>query len=1028
MARRRTPAGLAGSAVVLVTACLLHPSCAGDRTQPLEQGSTISRDISGDQTHGYTVTLAAGHYLHLTVGQKEADVTVTVLDPRQQELLLVDGPIGKRGVEHVMLVAPEAGSHRVVVATDNARPGAYEIRIETLRPATEADRRRAAGTRLLNQGLQLRLAGGESLDAALRTYRQALDSWRAANEPAWEADTLDRIGRIFETMGRMDEALSEFRRAAEIYRGLHRQDEEAAVLTRIGRVQRVAGEFQEALETYQVALKGYQATGNQRRQSTVLNNMALVYKSVGETQKALDLYYRALALSRAVDDRSQTATTLNNVGELYIALGQFEFALDSLYQALELRGEDSAVGRAISLGSLGTAHRELGQLDLALREFQQALELRRSASRRGIAIALNDVGTTHYELGQFAEALSSFEEALAYFLEVGDRQGAAYVRLNIGWVHLDRGDAGEAATFFAQALPVFRQIADPRGEASALFSIARAEAAAGNLGAARSHVEQSLERIEALRRGSYNQASRSSYLATKHHYYELLIDVLMRFHETEPEAGYAALAFATTERSRARSLLETLKESLADVRQGAETSLIDRERTLQARLNLLERDRMLLERGQSDPDRIAVAKEELRRLLREYQELQAQIRVSSPKYAALTQPQPLDAREIQQVLDEDTLLLEYSLGDQRSYLWLVSPESIQSFVLPGRDEIEARARHLHGLLRRSAQPDVTVQAQLVTEALSQVLLGPVSDQLGSRRLVVVATGALQYLPFAALRLPDPGNPSETVPLVVDHEIVSLPSASLLAVLRQQTRERAPALKTVAVVGDPVFQRDDPRVKSGLDAGSAADRDAGTPPELSGLLSLNALDFAQEEIRAILELVPEDQRLEAAGFDASRELVMSGVLSDYRIVHLVTHGLVDTRHPELSGIVLSLVDPEGRPRNGFLRAHEIYNLDLPAELVVLSACETALGQEVRGEGLIGLTQGLMYAGAARVIVSLWNVSDPSTAELMSRFYRRLLTEDLSPAAALRAAQVSMLREDRWQAPYHWAPFVLQGEWR
>jgi CHAT domain-containing protein len=189
-----------------------------------------------------------------------------------------------------------------------------------------------------------------------------------------------------------------------------------------------------------------------------------------------------------------------------------------------------------------------------------------------------------------------------------------------------------------------------------------------------------------------------------------------------------------------------------------------------------------------------------------------------------------------------------------------------------------------------------------------------------------------------------------------------------------------------------------------------------------------LRFSRQEAEAIAAFAPEKNRLTALDFVASYETAQSADLSQYRIVHFATHGLLNSQRPELSGIVLSLVDERGRAQDGFLRLHEIYNLKLNADLVVLSACQTALGKEVRGEGLMGLTRGFMYAGAPRVVASLWRVDDRATAELMKRFYRGMLKDGLPAAAALRAAQVSMLKEIRWSAPYYWAAFTLQGDWR
>jgi CHAT domain-containing protein len=170
-------------------------------------------------------------------------------------------------------------------------------------------------------------------------------------------------------------------------------------------------------------------------------------------------------------------------------------------------------------------------------------------------------------------------------------------------------------------------------------------------------------------------------------------------------------------------------------------------------------------------------------------------------------------------------------------------------------------------------------------------------------------------------------------------------------------------------------------------------------------------------------------MQAFDFAASFATATNPQLSQYRIVHFATHGILNSVHPELSGVVLSLVDEKGTPQqNGFLRLRHIFNLNLPAELVVLSACETGLGQDVKGEGLVGLTRGFMYAGAPRVLVSLWSVNDRGTSELMSRFYKKMLQEGLHPAAALRAAQIEMLQNSQWKEPYYWAAFTLQGEWR
>ena len=260
-------------------------------------------------------------------------------------------------------------------------------------------------------------------------------------------------------------------------------------------------------------------------------------------------------------------------------------------------------------------------------------------------------------------------------------------------------------------------------------------------------------------------------------------------------------------------------------------------------------------------------------------------------------------------------------------------------------------------------------------------------------------------------------------------------------LGRETAERKPAPKAIAVFADPVFAKNDPRVKPSALA-LANSRPAQTSavesriiehtPEKAasepGALRIARLPFTRQEAERIAAFAPRGELRQSLDFAASRAAATSGELSQYRFVHFATHGILDAERPELSALVLSLVDERGQTQDGFLRAHEIYNLNLPAELVVLSACETGLGKQVKGEGLVGLTRGFMYAGAPRVVVSLWNVNDQATSELMARFYRKMLKGNQRPAAALRMAQVDMWRQRQWRAPYYWATFVLQGEWK
>jgi len=576
-----------------------------------------------------------------------------------------------------------------------------------------------------------------------------------------------------------------------------------------------------------------------------------------------------------------------------------------------------------------------------------------------------------------------------------------------------------------QALALRTTIGDRAGEASSLTGLARLARAGGRLDEARTHIEAALERIESLRTAVARQELRSSYLASKQDEYELYVDVLMQMHRRDPTAGYDRAALEASDRGRARSLLDMLAEARADLRRDVSPEILERERTLQRELNARESARLQLLSGRHSDAEAAAIQKDVGALLAAYQGIQAQIRTASPRYAALTQPRPPHADEIRALLDTDTVLVEYALGEPRSYLWIVTDGTLRSVELPGRDAIEEPARRLHELLGRGSQRVVRTQIRLAAADLSRMLLEPIGGELRRKRLLVVTTGVLQYVPFAML--PDPSPTRTGQPLIVDHEVAYLPSASMFKLLRDEHGAGAMTGRSVAVLADPVFDRSDPR--AGRAAGRRGDvesaRDVERAAAESGVMRFERLVFSRQEAQTIAALAPRGQVLKALDFDASRATATTPKLGEYDIVHFATHTLINSAHPELSGIVLSLVDERGGGQDGFVRVHEIFNLRLAADLVVLSGCQTALGKEIRGEGLIGLTRGFMYAGVPRVVASLWNVKDSATSELMQRFYRGLLQTKLTPAAALRAAQVSMWRDPRWSAPYQWAGFVLQG---
>ena len=538
----------------------------------------------------------------------------------------------------------------------------------------------------------------------------------------------------------------------------------------------------------------------------------------------------------------------------------------------------------------------------------------------------------------------------------------------------------------------------------------------------------------------------------------------MQLDRQRPGQSFAAAALQASENARARSLVEILAEARANIRRDADPAVLQRERELQHLLSVQAQYQMEFADGVRSQTEAVEVEHEIEQLRAEYETVQGQLRQQNPRYATLIRPEPLRLDEIQAELrDGHTLLLEYSLGEERSYLWAVTADSLRSYVLPARATLEEGARDFYNLLT-TRQPvagklDSGYQSrvevsdrlyQVKARALSRMLLGPLAEQLGDKRLIIVTEGVLQYIPFDALPLPTAGQGGERLgdggsaeaadpPLMItQHEIISLPSISTLAAIRKEQPRVGAAGKVIAVLADPVFSSDDERVRDRSNLRVSATPSAINDEfdqrafksfeSLSGGSEVTRLAHASEEMDAIIAAAPRGSVMAAAGFDASRETAMSSQLGQYQIVHFATHGFINSEHPELSGIVLTMLNRDGRQENGFLQLHDIYNLNLSADLVVLSACDTALGKDVKGEGLIGLTRGFMYAGSKSVVASLWKVDDRATAELMRLFYKAMLQDGLPPAAALRSAKEALRQQKRWRAPYFWAGFVLQGEYR
>jgi CHAT domain-containing protein len=956
-----------------------------DDARPLPPGQNVERELRDGETHAYTITLAAGQFWRATFVAPNLKTELNFFAPGGARIISYRRQdLSEQKQRPVVFVAEASGAYRLEVraAGKEKAEGLYRIEAIDVRAATGADKSLFAAMKIGDEAEMLESDHtAESNRQAAAKYEEAGALLRAVGERTDESDALNKAGQIRFLLAEYQQALDAFNRAVEAARLAADGRREYTATANIGTVYTFVGDQPKALDYYNRTLALAQALGNKKDQATLLNNIGQAYSRMSENAKALDYYNRALPLARAERDVRQEASTLNNIASIFDRQGESAKALDT---------------------------------------YNQSLLLRRSAD---------------------------------------DRIGEAATINNIAMLYSRKGENQKALDVYVQGLALCRAGGFRKGEETTLYGMANALARMNNLADARARIEEAIVILESIRTELVSQDLRASLRSSTDGEYKFYIDILMRLHAQNPSAGYDRKAFEVSERAHARSLLEQLGEARINLRQDVDTALLERERRIQQQLGVkLTAERALLS---GEPAAEAAAHREVDELLARYDELETQIRASSPRYAALTRPRPASVAEAQQMLDADTLLLEFSLASDHSHLWVVSQTSIQSYTLANHVDIEKAARRfLQAMTARGERVRFeTTDERLarVTKAdaefphaaadLSRMLLGEATPQLGNKRLLIVADGVLHYLPFAALAAPTvPAQSAAYRPLLAEHEIVSVPSASTLEELRRGSAGRRQAPKTIAVFADPVFDCRDERMKAISTHNPAATR-RETPVDNSGVVAkasdaahsareagvsgeselIPRLPFTRREADEIARLVPPAARFEALGFDASCPAATSAELAQFRFVHFATHGFSNPAHPELSGLVLSLFGRDGRATDGFLTANDIFHLKLPVELIVLSGCRTGLGQDVKGEGLAGLTRGFMYAGAERVVVSLWDINDEATAELMARFYKGMLgIEGRTPAAALRAAQLALWQKQQWQPPYYWAAFVLQGE--
>lgn len=860
-------------------------------------------------------------------------------------------------------------------------PEALEYFTAAFEIARETGNRAREGTALTMLG---RLAHAQGRYAeALASYEVALAIARDLEDHAEEALLLNNIGGVHSEQGRYAEALAHYEDALSLRHAVGDRTGESLTLNNMGNVASEQGRYTEALAYFDAALALARASGNRRNEGMILNNTGLVLSEQGRYAEALAHYEAALAIRRAVADRAGEGTTLGNIGELLRKQARYAEALPYYEATLAVwRALDDRSREGITLNNLGSLYSHQGREAEALEKYTAALAISQEVGdRSGVAVGLNNIGALYDKQGRHAEALEHFAAALAINQELGERSSEATTLYNIGWVYRSREQLDEALTHFTTALEIARQIGFRALEGAALGGIGEVYEQQTRAADALSHYRQALDIYEEMRAVAGSESARASFIAKYDSYYDRTLTLHL-------QQDQLADAFLLSERGRARTFLDSLATGQVELADNAATDLLSAEQEAFAVRQSVQ-DALAKAKALDPPDPQLVADLQAQLSVAElvYAQTLAGIRARRDQLIALVPGRNnsvLGVKQVQALLDSQTTLISYWMLGNRTVVFVVTAADFNVIELPEAttSAISTTVQSLHQWVNKeNAHPRPL-------RNLHRWLVAPLAETLQTSHVVVVPHQELHYVPFAALT-------DGQRYFGEEHVLTLLPSASALHYLannarqsRQRTESEAPP--TALIFGNPA----------------------------TDLPGLPALPFAETEARIVADLLATTVY---TGANAS-ELMLRTAVSGTAILHLAAHGSYNSTDPLASLIALA----PGGGDDGRLEVRDIFGLPLMgSSLVMLSACESNLGQLSRGDEVVGMTRAFFFAGAPTVVSSLWSVSDDATAALMTAFYRYWLNDDMSKAEALQAAQADVRQNPRWASPYYWAAFALNG---
>ncbi|HTG32138.1 MAG TPA: CHAT domain-containing protein [Thermoanaerobaculia bacterium] len=1062
--------------VLLVLAALLGSLGSGCRSRPgsdLEPGKPVVREIGGAEYHTYRLYLEPGSYLRLRIDQPGIDVEAKLISPRGRELGFFDEPKPLEEPDRLALLSKSGGRYRLAVRAKHpgTARGKYRLSLQELRSSNAQDPERLTAEAEYQKARRLLAVDvNTGPNQSLRWFQGALQRWQTVEDRTGQVDALNQIAQVQNGFSQSNPALSSAGKALQLAREENYPEGEARAFSSLGDAYSRLTKRDKALDCFTKSLSLWKKLGDVRWQGVTLYSMgqslhkhpsedfkALEEARVllhmagdlvseanartaegyleanrGEYGKALEQAEAALNLSKSAGDDSARSYVLSLLGAVHKSRGELEEALRNFQEALDLNiSLHDSLAEAFTRQGLGSVYFNLGDPDRTLVEYDRALQISRAVRRTdletrlltntgyvyqyakhdpetalgyyrgalkleqdpsGKALALNNSGAAYTTIGRAREGLPFLLDALKLREKINERNLQPNTLLEIGTAYMVLGDP-RAEDNFHKALDLSRSLGNTGLQAESLYRWALLDHNRGKLKDALARIKDSLRIVESVRSQVITDKWRTSFFASKRSYYELLVNLLGQLEERNP-GKYRNEALEGSERARSRGLLDLLAEG--NVRAEVPPDLQQKDIELRSRLSWVQ--------GQLGKGSSAYLQAQLDKVQDSMERLEVEIRKRDQHYAEIRYPSTLRADQIRALVDDQTVLLHYFVGDEASFLFVVTRKGLEIHRLPGALALAGQVSQFRSLIQARG-PRNLPRFKETAGSLYSTLLGPATAALkGKSRLLIAPDGPLYRLPFEALLTESQGNSYGELPYLLRRYAVSyIPSASVLADLRKSRPIENPSKKFLAFA-DPDYR--------GVSTGGLR---ASSGTRSQAAVGLTQLPESGREVKAIAELFPAGDSVLYVGAEATKKNVeQNPLLQRTPLVHFALHGTVSETRPELSGLELS---------DGRLQVSEIFNLRLNAGLLTLSACDTALGREVRGEGMVGLTRAFLYAGARSVVVSLWPVADRSTADFMHDMYRNLPT---GKAEALRRAKLSMISTREFAEPYYWAPFILSGD--